>query len=79
MSAAPVTAAADLQAAAIAQLTAPVLWTDTMHAMWNDGITSFLEVGPGKVLQGLIKRTLTEATLDGIDTWADVQRFSEHA
>lgn len=79
VSATPVTAAADLQAAAIAQLTAPVLWTDTMHAMWNDGISSFLEVGPGKVLQGLIKRTLSEATLDGIDTWADVQRYSEYA
>jgi len=77
VSASAVTTAAELQQAAIAQLTAPVLWTGIMHAMWNDGITSFVEIGPGKVLQGLVKRTLTEASIDGIDTWADVQRFSE--
>ncbi len=77
VSASAVTTAAELQQAAIAQLTAPVLWTGTMHAMWNDGITSFVEIGPGKVLQGLVKRTLAEASIDGIDTWADVQRFSE--
>lgn len=77
VSASPVTAAAELQAAAIAQLTAPVQWTNTMHALWNAGVTQYVEVGPGKVLQGLLKRTLAEATIDGIDTWADVQRFSE--
>lgn len=79
VSASPVTAAAELQAAAIAQLTAPVQWTNTMQALWNAGVTHFVEVGPGKVLQGLIKRTLSEATIDGIDTWADVQRFSEQS
>ncbi len=77
VSASPVTAAAELQAAAIAQLTAPVQWTNTMHALWNAGVKHYVEVGPGKVLQGLIKRTLAEATIDGIDTWADVERFSE--
>lgn len=77
VSASPVTSAHDLRNAAIAQLTAPVLWTETMHAMWNDGITLYVEVGPGKVLQGLIKRTLAEATIDGVDTLADVQRYSQ--
>ncbi|MDR1698373.1 MAG: ACP S-malonyltransferase [Prevotellaceae bacterium] len=38
----------------IAQLTAPVLWTQTVQNMIADGATSFTEVGPGKVLQGLI-------------------------
>lgn len=40
----------------IAQLTAPVRWTQTMKQMIADGADQFTEVGPGKVLQGLIKK-----------------------
>ena len=40
----------------IEQLTAPVKWTQTIQQMLKDGATSFTEVGPGKVLQGLIKK-----------------------
>jgi [acyl-carrier-protein] S-malonyltransferase len=40
----------------IAQLTAPVKWTQTMKQMIEDGASSFTEVGPGKVLQGLVKK-----------------------
>jgi [acyl-carrier-protein] S-malonyltransferase len=40
----------------IAQLTAPVKWTQTVQQMIADGATSFTEVGPGKVLQGLVKK-----------------------
>ena len=39
------------------QLTSPVRWTQTVENMLADGITSFLEIGPGTVLQGLVKRT----------------------
>ena len=39
-----------------AQLTAPVKWTQTVKNMLNDGATSFTEIGPGTVLQGLIKK-----------------------
>ena len=45
-----------LKANLIAQLTAPVLWTQTIKKMISDGATHFTEVGPGKVLQGLIKK-----------------------
>lgn len=44
----------------IAQLTAPVRWTQTVEKMLADGATSFLEVGPGKVLQGLVKKVNKE-------------------
>lgn len=40
----------------MAQLTAPVRWTQTMKSMIVDGAESFTEVGPGKVLQGLVKK-----------------------
>lgn len=40
----------------VAQLTAPVRWTQTIQQMIGDGATAFSEIGPGKVLQGLIKK-----------------------
>ena len=46
----------DIKANLIAQLTAPVKWTKTMQSMLADGADSVVEVGPGKVLQGLFKK-----------------------
>jgi len=40
----------------VAQLTAPVKWTQSVQQMIADGATHFTEVGPGKVLQGLVKK-----------------------
>lgn len=45
----------------ISQLTAPVLWTQTVQAMLDDGASEFIECGPGNVLQGLIKKIAKEA------------------
>ncbi|MER3316999.1 MAG: ACP S-malonyltransferase [Allomuricauda sp.] len=45
----------------ILQLTAPVKWTQSVQQMVKDGATSFVEVGPGKVLQGLVKKIHREA------------------
>lgn len=50
----------------IAQLTASVRWTQIMKNMIADGASSFLEIGPGKVLQGLLKKVSTEAEINGI-------------
>ena len=50
----------------IAQLTASVRWTQTVRNMLADGATSFLEIGPGKVLQGLIKKVDPAAEAEGI-------------
>ncbi len=45
----------------IAQLTAPVRWTQSVQRMVADGATEFIECGPGKVLQGLVKKIAPEA------------------
>ncbi|MGV3586818.1 MAG: ACP S-malonyltransferase [Adhaeribacter sp.] len=45
----------------IKQLTAPVRWTQTIQNMLQDGATTFIECGPGKVLQGLVKKINKEA------------------
>lgn len=50
----------------IAQLTSSVRWTQIMENMIADGATSFLEIGPGKVLQGLIKKVNTNIETNGI-------------
>jgi len=47
----------------IAQLTAPVRWTQSVDQMIKDGATSFTEIGPGKVLQGLVKKINKEAAI----------------
>jgi len=46
----------DIKKNLILQLTAPVKWTQTVTQMIADGATHFTEVGPGKVLQGLVKK-----------------------
>lgn len=52
---------AEVKANLIKQLTAPVRWTQSVQQMVTDGATLFTEVGPGKVLQGLVKKINREA------------------
>ena len=52
---------AEIKANLISQLTAPVRWTQSVQQMITDGATLFTEVGPGKVLQGLVKKINREA------------------
>jgi [acyl-carrier-protein] S-malonyltransferase len=51
----------EIQASLIRQLPSSVLWEDTVRTMGTMGVTTFVEVGPGTVLTGLIKRILPEA------------------
>ena len=50
----------------MAQLTAPVKWTQSIQQMIADGATEFTEIGPGKVLQGLMRKIDRNVTADGI-------------
>jgi len=61
----PTQDAAEVKANLIAQLTSPVKWTQTLQNMEKNGITDFVEIGPGKVLQGLVKRTISNANISG--------------
>lgn len=56
VTAAPVTSASEIKQLLIKQVTGSVLWEDAVLRMVADGLTEFIEVGPGKVLTGLIKK-----------------------
>ena len=57
------------------QVTSPVRWEGTIVNMINDGFDEFYEVGPGKVLQGLVKRINPDVKCFGIDKYADVEKY----
>jgi [acyl-carrier-protein] S-malonyltransferase len=61
-----VTDPAQIKQNLIAQLTGAVKWTQTVQAMVADGATHFTEVGPGKVLQGLVQKVFKEAVVSGV-------------
>lgn len=52
----------------IAQLTSPVQWSQTIRQMYDDGANVFVELGPGNVLQGLIKKIVPEVEVCGFET-----------
>lgn len=61
----PHTAPVEIKANLVAQLTAPVRWTQTVRNMIAAGATEFVELGPGKVLQGLVAKIDPAVTVDG--------------
>ena len=63
VSAQPVTDPAVIKKNLLAQLTSPVRWTQSVKNMLADGADSFMEIGPGTVLQGLVKRISGEAEI----------------
>jgi [acyl-carrier-protein] S-malonyltransferase len=56
------------------QLTSPVLWAQTMAFFDAQGVTEAVEIGPGQVLQGLIKRAIKGISVSGIDRAGDLTR-----
>lgn len=65
----PVSDPAVIKENLIAQLTAPVKWTQIVQNMIADGATSFTEVGPGKVLQGLVKKVDRSMETIGVNSF----------
>ncbi|HEX9912666.1 MAG TPA: ACP S-malonyltransferase [candidate division Zixibacteria bacterium] len=59
------------------QITSPVLWHQSMEYLYGQGIRDFVEIGPGKVLQGLLKKSFKEINLYGIDKLSELEKFIE--
>ncbi len=69
----PVQRASEIRNLLFEQVTSPVRWEETVINMAANGTTTFIEIGPGKVLQGLVKRTVANAEIFGIDKAAEVK------
>ncbi len=69
----PITDAAEIRHNLVLQLTSSVLWSQSIEAMVLGVVREFIEVGPQKVLQGLIKRIDKSVAIRGVDTAADIQ------
>lgn len=61
-----------IKEALIKQLTSPVLWSQILKNMNKDGFNNFYEIGAGNVLQGLVKRTLSDVKIYGFDKFENL-------
>ena len=71
----PVTKAIDIKSSLIQQLENPVLWAKSILEMKNKGVNHFIEVGPGKVLQGLNKRIDRSIISQGVDSITKLEQI----
>ncbi len=71
----PVTSGKELKQSLIEQLMLPVKWTQTLKNMNAQGISRYIELGPSSVLQGLVKRTLSDVTIEGYDKAEDIEKI----
>lgn len=71
----PVNSISEIKSKLFEQITAPVRWEETIRNMIDDGIEEFYEIGPGNVLQGLVKRINPDVKRFGIDTFQDVEKY----
>ncbi|HEU5209150.1 MAG TPA: ACP S-malonyltransferase [Longimicrobiales bacterium] len=72
----PVTNAADARRLLVEQLTSPVRWTESVRTMVAQGVTSFVEVGPGSVLSGLVRRIEKGVPTRTIGTAAELEALT---
>jgi [acyl-carrier-protein] S-malonyltransferase len=60
----------------LAQLDSPVLWTDTVEAIRDAGISEMVEVGQGRTLQGLVKRIDKSIATRGVSKITDIKEYA---
>jgi [acyl-carrier-protein] S-malonyltransferase len=73
----PVTEPSQIKELLIEQITRPVLWYQSVKWMHDQGVRDFVEIGPGKVLQGLLRRSFKDTRTFGIDKLPDLEKFTE--
>lgn len=71
----PVITKEDIKKYLLEQVTSPVRWEETITNMISDGIEEFYEIGPGKVLQGILKRINPDVKCYTIDKYSDVEKY----
>ena len=57
------------------QISSTVKWRDSIINMSNAGVKNFIEIGPGKVLTGMVKRTIKQANCFSINSISDIKNF----
>ena len=75
VSARPAQSIEEIQSKLHEQITAPVRWEESMRNLINEGVEEFYEIGPGNVLQGLLKRINPNLKRFGIDKYEDLERY----
>jgi len=75
----PQSSASELSRMLVEQVTGRVLWADTIRNMVGDGITDFVEMGPGTVLAGLMKRIAPDCVIYSVGDMASLNAFLEVA
>jgi [acyl-carrier-protein] S-malonyltransferase len=76
ISARPLHTGAEFRKELAVQIVSPVQWTKTVEFLAAEGVSSFVEIGPGQVLSGLIKRIAKGATTYSVSSAADVERVA---
>jgi [acyl-carrier-protein] S-malonyltransferase len=71
----PIATGAEAWEALTRQVASPVRWEETIEAMAAQGVKRFVEVGPGKVLSGLVRKIVRDASVASVSGPADVERF----
>lgn len=72
----PVTVADAIRSLLVEQVTSPVRWAQTMKYLVDQGVTTVIELGPGKVLAGLAKRDMKPDKIVNLDTLSDISTYS---
>ncbi len=71
----PILRGVEAKDALLRQVASPVRWEETIQAMADRGVSRFVEIGPGKVLSGLVRKILKDASVASVSGPSDVERF----